>query len=82
MYVHERRSERLEKQNASQGHNGRYEMDHTEYAKAQIARALEAGNRGDAAGRNIIISRLKGDSELSRTRLTALLVAAGLQAAK
>ena len=57
-------------------------MTHTEYAKAQIARAIEADKRGDAAGRNNIVSRLRGDSELSRTRLTAMLVAAGLQVAK
>ena len=57
-------------------------MTHTEYAQSQIARALEADKRGDAAGRNTIVSRLKGDSELSRTRLVALLVAAGLQTAK
>ena len=57
-------------------------MNHTEYAQSQIARALEADKRSYAAGRNTIVSRLKGDSELSRTRLTALLVAAGLQAAK
>jgi hypothetical protein len=57
-------------------------MTHTEYAQSQIARALEADKRNDAAMRNTIVSRLKADSELSRTRLTALLIAAGLQAAK
>lgn len=48
------------------------------YAVGQIRLAVDADRRGDAAMRRLIVSRLRGDSELPNKSLNTMLKNAGL----
>lgn len=50
-----------------------------QYAESMICQAQERDAAGDAAGRNNIISRLWGDSELPRRTIASMIRNAGLE---
>jgi hypothetical protein len=53
-------------------------MNAMTYAVQQIESAKTEDKRGNVAGRNLIVSRLKGDSDLPQKALTTMLKNAGL----